>query len=1223
MMAVLGLGIYTLTTSSSFGEILAGNDIEAYQLAKAGMRFAVNQLNINSNYTGGTYLMPDANNTFTVSVANNVITVTGTTKQGLLNFMAANRTLAYNYSWAANAGTVSFAGNMPGFTNPNNGQSESSGNASKAIVASTATNTVALGGNVTDSYGTLLFKGSSNNGNCVNGSCNFSNGIRAFFNFTFATQDTSSNSTSGADGFTFAVISAITNTSDRTGGAPSGYSMGELMGYGGPGNTSDGLGLTPPKIALTFDTYPNGTNGSPNNVCQSGSRNDPSSFYNNVTFMYWGSNPSSTTMCTGSNTSYPIASFDDNEHGAGQNPSGVDYPSSRLTRTCKSGSGTCNFMEDGYTYSARIEIMPTATPYTYSLKAWIVLQDDPSIFTTTTWWSDFQNPILPYTDTTPQISKTVTFTSSDYNNFQKVFFGFTEATGAATQLATLDSLNVYFPTSSTGHGSQTITPNPITFTPTTLAVGGTATASTETSSSGLPVTLSSLTPSICSVSGSTVTAISVGTCTIAANQAGDAYYYPAPQVTGNITVGVASQTIGTITFSPTTLTVGGTTTASATATSGLPVTFTSLTTSICTVSGTNGSTVTGVAVGTCNIAANQAGNANYSAAPQVTKTITVGKGSQTITLNAGTPLTYGNSETISATGGSGTGTVTYSLTSGSCTLSGTTLTATSGTGTCSVTATKAADANYNSATATATVTLSPANQAITLNAGTPLTYNTSETLSTTGGSGTGAVTYSTTSGCSVSGATLTATSGTGSCTVTATKAADGNYNSATATATVTLNMANQATLTVNAGTPLTYGNSETLSISGGSGTGVVTYYLLAGGCTLSGTTLTATSGSGTCVVYATKAADANYNLTTSANKTVNLQPASQTIGTITFNPTTLTIGGTTTASATATSGLAVTFTSQTTSICTVSGTNGSTVTAVAAGTCTIAANQAGNTNYNAAPQVTGSIPVNKLSQTIGAITFNPTTLNVGGTTTASATATSGLAVTFTSTTTSICTVSGTNGSTVTAIAAGTCTIAANQAGNANYNAATQVTQNITVGKGNQTIGAITFNPTTLTVGGTTTASATASSGLAVTFTSLTTGVCTASGTNGSTITGVTSGTCTIAANQAGNANYNAATQVTQNITVTCPGYRVWNHTSASYDFQVTGQSCRTNVGNNTEITTSTVSTQLGSGETVSRYTRFSNCGTYQGQITYPSAVTADTNGNCQVNYNSGDTAGDR
>ena len=83
-------------------------------------------------------------------------------------------------------------------------------------------------------------------------------------------------------------------------------------------------------------------------------------------------------------------------------------------------------------------------------------------------------------------------------------------------------------------------------------------------------------------------------------------------------------------------------------------------------------------------------------------------------------------------------------------------------------------------------------------------------------------------------------------------------------------------------------------------------------------------------------------------------------------------------------------------------------------------------------------------------------------------------------------------------------------------------------KASQTIGAISFLPTTLNVGGTTTVSATATSALAVSFSSTTPSVCTISGV---TVTGVTSGACTIAANQAGDSNYNAAIQVTQSITV--------------------------------------------------------------------------------------------
>lgn len=55
-------------------------------------------------------------------------------------------------------------------------------------------------------------------------------------------------------------------------------------------------------------------------------------------------------------------------------------------------------------------------------------------------------------------------------------------------------------------------------------------------SSGLPVNYSSLTPLICTVTNTIVTAIGTGDCIIAANQAGDTPYYPAPEVTQTIPV---------------------------------------------------------------------------------------------------------------------------------------------------------------------------------------------------------------------------------------------------------------------------------------------------------------------------------------------------------------------------------------------------------------------------------------------------------------------------------------------------------------------------------------------------------------------------------------------------------------------------------------------------------------------------------------------------------------
>jgi hypothetical protein len=79
--------------------------------------------------------------------------------------------------------------------------------------------------------------------------------------------------------------------------------------------------------------------------------------------------------------------------------------------------------------------------------------------------------------------------------------------------------------------------------PTISAVGGTATV-TATSTSGLAVVFSSLTPQICSVTadGGAVTALSLGACTVAANQYGDGAYAAATQSTQTVLVGDATST---------------------------------------------------------------------------------------------------------------------------------------------------------------------------------------------------------------------------------------------------------------------------------------------------------------------------------------------------------------------------------------------------------------------------------------------------------------------------------------------------------------------------------------------------------------------------------------------------------------------------------------------------------------------------------------------------------
>ena len=91
------------------------------------------------------------------------------------------------------------------------------------------------------------------------------------------------------------------------------------------------------------------------------------------------------------------------------------------------------------------------------------------------------------------------------------------------------------------------TPTPQTITFGTLAnkVFGTATfAISATASSGLPVSFNSqTTPAVCTVSGATVTLVSVGTCTIQATQAGNSNYAAATPVSRSFTVTHGSQAI--------------------------------------------------------------------------------------------------------------------------------------------------------------------------------------------------------------------------------------------------------------------------------------------------------------------------------------------------------------------------------------------------------------------------------------------------------------------------------------------------------------------------------------------------------------------------------------------------------------------------------------------------------------------------------------------------------
>jgi hypothetical protein len=86
---------------------------------------------------------------------------------------------------------------------------------------------------------------------------------------------------------------------------------------------------------------------------------------------------------------------------------------------------------------------------------------------------------------------------------------------------------------------QTITFNPIANT----TYGGASFTVNATASSGLPVTLTSLNPEVCTIAGNTVTVVNAGTCTLLAAQDGDTQYNPAPLVTQSFEVAKAAASV--------------------------------------------------------------------------------------------------------------------------------------------------------------------------------------------------------------------------------------------------------------------------------------------------------------------------------------------------------------------------------------------------------------------------------------------------------------------------------------------------------------------------------------------------------------------------------------------------------------------------------------------------------------------------------------------------------
>jgi FtsP/CotA-like multicopper oxidase with cupredoxin domain len=264
-----------------------------------------------------------------------------------------------------------------------------------------------------------------------------------------------------------------------------------------------------------------------------------------------------------------------------------------------------------------------------------------------------------------------------------------------------------------GNSAPSLTAQTITFSaPTSPVTYGVAPiALSATASSGLAVTFS-VTSGPGTLSGSTLTITGAGTVVVAASQAGNSTYAAAATVSQSVVVNQAPQTIGFTALTSPVLYGVPPIGLSATATSALAVTFT-----VSSGPGTiGGSTLTLTGSGTVVVAANQAGNTNYAAAPTVSQSVVVNIGvPQTISFTApATPITYGAAPVaLAATASSGLA-VAYAVT-GPATLTAGTLTYT-GAGAVSVTLSQPGNTVYSPAPSIVqTVVVNKASLTVTAN----------------------------------------------------------------------------------------------------------------------------------------------------------------------------------------------------------------------------------------------------------------------------------------------------------------------------------------------------------------------------------------------------------------------------------------------------------------------------------------------------------------------------
>jgi methionine-rich copper-binding protein CopC len=489
--------------------------------------------------------------------------------------------------------------------------------------------------------------------------------------------------------------------------------------------------------------------------------------------------------------------------------------------------------------------------------------------------------------------------------------------------------------------SQTITVSPIA----DKLVTDAPFAVTAITTSGLPLTYA-ITNGPASVNGNTITLSgSTGTVEVSVNQVGNGNYNSTSSST-SFFVSDPAKSNQTITFAALPAKAYGDASFAlgATASSSLAVAYTSSNSAVATISG-NSVTITGV--GSTTITASQAGDAAFNAAPPVERTLTVSKGSQTITFDAIADKSFGDAAfTLSPTASSSL-VVSLEVVNGPVTLSGTEI-AITGAGTATIKATQAGNENFNAAPPVErtftigkkaqVITIADIEDKLTTDAAFDLVASVDSELE---------LAYSIDGPATLEGVTVTLTGEEGTVTITVSQAGNDNYLAAEATVAFEVTAPEVAekqeqTITFAAIADKTFGDAAFALEATATSELAVSFEVVSGPATLSGNTVTIT-GAGTATIRASQSGDETFQAAVAVERSFAIAKKAQTIVVESIGDK-LTTDGPIAVNATTDSGLELSY-----SVTGPASLTGTTLTLTGVeGTVTVTANQVGNDNYLAA-----------------------------------------------------------------------------------------------------------------------------------------------------------------------------------------------------------------------------------------------------------------------------------